>query len=247
MAFEFLAPDQAHFAEEGGPLLRSPMEHLMVDAGASFEVRDGWKVATSYGSPEAGLAALRETVGWADCCRLGKLEVQASAGDLAGVLAAAGGPALELGRGERAADAWWCPVTAERALVLTEPAGTAAQRKRLEGARASGLVSVVEVTTGYGAVAVAGPQARELFGRLSALDLRPSVAGEQAFLPGSVARVPGLVLRTAEDAFLLLFGAAHGQYVWTVVADAGTELGGRPVGSEAFEGMESGTAEAARA
>jgi hypothetical protein len=37
----------------------------------------------------------------------------------------------------------------------------------------------------------------------------------------------------AADRFLLLFGAAVGGYVWTVVADAGAHLGGRPVGEDA--------------
>ena len=54
-----------------------------------------------------------------------------------------------------------------------------------------------------------------------------------AFRPGSVARTPGMVLREAEDRYLMLFGAALGEYVWTVVADAAGHLGGGPVGADA--------------
>jgi sarcosine oxidase gamma subunit len=41
-----------------------------------------------------------------------------------------------------------------------------------------------------------------------------------AFRPGSVARTPGYVLRTAADSLLVLVGWAFGEYLWQVVADA---------------------------
>jgi hypothetical protein len=50
-----------------------------------------------------------------------------------------------------------------------------------------------------------------------------------------VARTPGAVLREGEERFLMLFGAALGQYVWTVVADAAASLGGGPVGLDALD------------
>ena len=56
-----------------------------------------------------------------------------------------------------------------------------------------------------------------------------------AFRPGSVARTPGYVLREDDDRFLMLFGWALGEYVWTVVADAAGDLGGAPVGVDALD------------
>jgi hypothetical protein len=49
-----------------------------------------------------------------------------------------------------------------------------------------------------------------------------------AFRPGSVARTPGYVLREDDERFLMLFGWALGEYMWTVVADAAGSLGGVP-------------------
>jgi len=122
---------------------------------------------------------------------------------------------FEPGRATRAGSAWRCPYTAERALVI--------------GERADGI----DVTCVYAALAIAGPLARELFARFSALDLRPSAMPVGSFRPGSVARTPGAILREAEDRYLMLFGAALGEYMWTVVADAAERLGGGPVGADA--------------
>jgi heterotetrameric sarcosine oxidase gamma subunit len=209
MSHEFLAPDMAAATEGFTPVARSPMERQAREAGARFEVRDGWSVAVAY-DKEPG-----ET-GWADMSHLGKLEVH--------------GPApveLEPGRATRANDAWWCPLTPERALVICEPAATAAHRERLE--------DVVEVTTAYAALAIAGPNAREIFARFTAADLRPHVTPVHGFRPVSVARTPGMILREGEDRFLMLFGAAFGQYMWTTVADAAEHLGAAPIGVDALE------------
>jgi hypothetical protein len=59
-----------------------------------------------------------------------------------------------------------------------------------------------------------------------------------------VARTPGFVLREDEQCYLTLFGAAYGSYVWELVADAATHLGGRPVGEDALAGAEPTTTEA---
>ncbi len=91
------------------------------------------------------------------------------------------------------------------------------------------------MTAVWGAMTILGPLARETFARFTAIDLRPQVTPPHAFRPGSVARTGGAILCEAPDRFLMLFGAALGQYVWTVVADAAGNLGGGPVGVDALE------------
>ena len=65
-----------------------------------------------------------------------------------------------------------------------------------------------------------------------------SVTPVHGFRPGSLARVPGAILREAEDRYLMLFGAALGRYIWTVVSDACASLGGAPVGVDALARVE---------
>ncbi len=187
MSLDFLSPSPQVVA-------RSPMERQAVAAGARLELRDGWNVAVAFPGEDD------RPVGFADMSHLAKVEVYGR---------------FEPGRATRAGSAWWCPYTAERALVLGE---------RVDG---------IDVTCAYAALRILGPRARELFARFTALDLRPHVTPVGAFRPGSVARTAGAVLREGEDRYLMLFGAALGQYMWTVVADAAERLGGGPVGADA--------------
>jgi heterotetrameric sarcosine oxidase gamma subunit len=225
MSLEFLSPGP-------GAVARSPMERQALDAGARLELRDGWQIAASFDGRESEQGRLAETVGFADRSHLGKIEIQAAPGDLAVIVAGAGAPGLDLGCATPSAGAWWCPYTRERAIVICEPGETAELRQTLEGAAAAvaGHATVLDVTTVWAALTIAGPLARETFARFTALDLRPAALPLHGFRPGSVARTPGAVLREDDDRFLMLFGAALGQYVWTVVADAAASLGGGPVG-----------------
>jgi heterotetrameric sarcosine oxidase gamma subunit len=121
----------------------------------------------------------------------------------------------------------WHPISPHRSLVIAEQPIARELRERL-GPRA------IDVTCAYAALAIVGPGAREVLARLSALDLRPSVTPVGALRPGSVARTPALVLREAEERYLVLFGAALGEYMWTVLADAAQHLGGAPIGADAL-------------
>jgi sarcosine oxidase gamma subunit len=127
--------------------------------------------------------------------------------------------ARPLGTAARDGEAWWCGVTPERALVIGGPAPDGA----------------LEVTCNYAALTIFGRQARETIARFCALDLRPQTSPPDSFRPASIARQPGMLLVQAEDRFLLLFGWAIGEYMWTVVADAARQFGGRPAGIEAIE------------
>jgi heterotetrameric sarcosine oxidase gamma subunit len=223
----------AFLSPSTGAPSRSPMERQAAAAGASFEECDGWNVAVRFDGLEAERARARSTVGFADVSQLGKVELQAPAH----ALDAIAGAHLELGTATWAGGMWWCPYTPTRALALCDPAALPALRNRLEAAAADhqGLTSVIDVTTAFAAIAIGGPLAREVFARFTAIDLRDPSTPLRGFRPGSVGRTPGAILREGEQRWLMLFGAALGQYMWTVVADAAESLGGGPVAVDALE------------
>jgi heterotetrameric sarcosine oxidase gamma subunit len=228
VSLEFLSP---------GPdaVARSPMERQALAAGAVFESRDGWQVATRFDGEDAERARCAESVGFADMSHLGKIEVQAAAGELEAIV----GAPLQLGTATRTDSGWLLPYTAERAIAVCAPGVRAGLLHTLSDAAAgaTGHASVIDVTTTFGAMVITGPQARETFARFTAIDLRPAVLPVNGFRPGSVARTPGAILREDEDRFLMLFGSALGQYVWTVVADAAEPLGGGPIGADVLEAV----------
>jgi heterotetrameric sarcosine oxidase gamma subunit len=248
VSLEFLAVDAASPSAGQAPVAHSPMEAQARDAGARFELRDGWNVAVDYGDAAGERAAIETAGAWTDVSQLGKIELQAPASELARVIASAGGGESggEFGLARRVGGAWWCPLTPQRALAICPASATPALRARLEDAAsaAEGFVSVIEVTTLYAALTLSGPAVREIFARFCALDLRSVSTPVHGLRPGSVARTPGLVLRETEDRFLVLFGWALGEYMWTVVADAGERLGARPAGADALAPLDGAAQEA---
>ena len=228
MSLDFLSP-----ASPGAPAARGPLADAAAAAGATFEERDGWSLPVSFGDPAAETAACRDAVGFADVSHLTKLELQGGVEALTGALGS-----LTAGTATNVGGAWHCPVRPGLALVLCGPEQGTAKRDAL----ARDGVRVCDVAGAWGALAIAGPQARELFARFCALDLRDSALPVHGFRPGSIARTPGYLLREAEDRFLMLFGAAYGAYVWEVVADVAARLGGRPVGLAALPATETARA-----
>jgi glycine cleavage system aminomethyltransferase T len=146
-------------------------------------------------------------VAWADVSHRRKFELQGE------------GVGRDFGTATRQGERWLCPLTTTRALVIG-------------GSEAPG--DAIDVTTCFAALTILGPEAREVIARFCALDLRPQNAPPHSFRPGSVARQPGMVLVEAPDRFLILFGWAVAEYVWTVVEDAARPRGGRPIGIEAL-------------
>jgi sarcosine oxidase subunit gamma len=230
---DFLTPEPS----SDGVLARTPMEHLAGAAGARFEARDGWNVAVAFGDCELERRRMEEAVAFADRSHMVKLELQAEPRVLAAIVSAAsGGVERSPGLAVRAGDAWWCPVTPSRVLMLGEPSAARELRAAVSRAvaeRAGGrTATVVDVTCGLAALALIGPGARELLARFCAIDVRPTVTPVAGFRPGSVARTPGYVLCEGEQRLLTLVGWALGEYLYEVVSDAAAHMGGGPVGAD---------------
>jgi heterotetrameric sarcosine oxidase gamma subunit len=236
MSLEFLSVEAA--AGNGfSPVARSPMEPMALAAGGRTAVRDGWSVVTGFASPEAERDLGRETVGFADSSHLAKLEVQAEPGELEALIHEFTGAGPQAGEAIRHEGGWWCPLTPARLLVIAPSAGARGTREELGAAvsRLTAPAALTDVTSVFAAMTLIGPAARETIARFCALDLRPHVTPVGGLRPGSIARQPGILVREAPERYLLLFGWAVGQYLWTVVHDAAGALGGGPVGAQLLE------------
>ena len=236
MSLKFLSADEAQVQGAFTPLLQSNIEAELVEAGAQIEERDGWRVAANYGDTIAEKKACADSVGVAELSSLGITELLANPAVLEAITTEVAGTAAKLGEAVFAGGAWWCTVKPDRVLAITSPGDTASLRGRLESAAAARneLTSVTDLTSTLTTFSVSGPLARDTFARITALDLREREFPLRGFLPGSIGRVPGLLLRQGPDSFLHTFGAASAQYMWESVIDAAEELGGRAVGIDAL-------------
>jgi glycine cleavage system aminomethyltransferase T len=158
-ALDFLSPSLAR--DEGGfhPIARSAAERLFRAAGATFEERDGWLVATAV--PGEGEHCAR--VGIADVSYLGTLDVRPA-------------PAVDL-EGDGVTTYRLSP---RRAMVFYPHAARAQV-----GAQVGGSALVTDATAAYTVLALTGPDARALLARLTHLHHFPS-GGEIAHVTGHV-------------------------------------------------------------
>ncbi|WP_320669511.1 sarcosine oxidase subunit gamma family protein [Patulibacter defluvii] len=176
------------------------------------------------GDPEAERRAAATTVVLADRLDLGVLDVRVADG------AGPRGPSIAVpldGGG------WSCRLTDDRELAIVARERQTAERT----AREQDGADVVDLSSGHVVLTVAGPGAREALARATSLDLRPTQAPVGAYRPGSVAHVPAMVVREADDRYLVVAGSAHALHLWEVLADAVEGLGGRPAGLDALSAV----------
>jgi sarcosine oxidase subunit alpha len=231
------------------PVRRTPMHHWHQSAGARWIDAGQWKRPDSYGDPAAEVRAVRTDAGLIDVSTLGKIEV-------------IGRDAAELL--ERVTINQWADLAAGRSrysvmcteegivyddgvgarlgpqhFYLTATTGNAdGVFQWLELWRATWRLEAVVLsrTSAFAAMNLAGPRARDVLARLTALDLSaaafPYLAGRQ----GEVAGVPCRLLRigfVGETGYEIHCPSAYGLHLWEAIIDAGAASGLKPFGVEA--------------
>jgi glycine cleavage system T protein (aminomethyltransferase) len=207
---------------------RSPLDDVLKRSGAHMAEREGWLVAADFGSLAAELAVSRATAGLADVSSLGKFELRGSPLALAEVHPSGREP--RPGRAMRAGGAWWCAVSPELLLVLSAPSATAQVRADLADRAADSEARVMDVTAERVALCLTGPCAREVLTRAGV-----ACAGTGALRVESVAGIPTLVFRQAEQLWLLVAPATEAGGLWAALSDAGAPLGLAHVGADALQ------------
>jgi sarcosine oxidase subunit alpha len=221
--------------------------------GSTTLVAGAWVRPDHYGDPAAEATAVREGVGIIDVTPIGKLDLRGP--DVArllnlvyvnkwsklevgrvryGVMCGEDGVVIDDGVTGRLGD--------EHYLMSTTSSGAAAIWAWLESwlqtDHPQWQVHVTPVTTSYASINVAGPDSRELLGRVvDDLDIGPEAFPYMHVRTGRVAGVEGCVLWrigfTGELSFELHVPAGYGLHVWEALLEAGRDLGVRPFGIEA--------------
>jgi sarcosine oxidase subunit alpha len=239
-----LAADRRHH-----PVRRTPLHHWHAAHGARWMDAGQWKRPESYGDPAAEVRAVRTDVGLIDVSTLGKIEVigpdaatllervylnewanLAIGRTRYGVMCTEEGILFDDGVGACLGPDHFC---------LTATTGNAeAVFQWLELWRATWLLNVtlLNQTSAFAAMNLAGPRARDVLGRLTSLDLSPAAFPYLAARQAEVAGVPCRLLRigfVGELGYEIHCVSYHGWHLWEALMAAGAEFGLKPFGVEA--------------
>ncbi len=230
------------------PAKRSSIQGLHRELGANVMWAGDWRRAYDYGDPRAEALAVHEAAGLIDVSTLGKLIVRGpDAGAFLDRLYPNRISNLKPGRirygvinsdaGRIVDDGTICRLDEDSFYVTTTSSGAAAVYEWFSWWQADWRmrVQLTDVTQALSAINLAGPRAREIMGRLTALDCSSEAF---TYLDGKrapIAGVPCLILRigfVGEVGYEIHCPAAHGEHLWEAVLEAGADLGVQPFGLE---------------
>jgi sarcosine oxidase subunit alpha len=231
------------------PVRRTPIHDRHEALGATWTDMGDWKRPLFYTNVDEECRAVREAAGIIDVSTLGKLELAgAGAGEFLDWLHPNRFSDLRTGRvryrvmcddaGIILDDGTVARLDRDRFFLTTGTTAFEAVEQWLAWWLAGSPrdVQAVNVTSQYAAVNLAGPRAREVMGRLTALDVSSRAMPYLAAVRGEVAGVPALILRigfVGELGYEIHVPADYGAHLWDAVMDAGREVGIRPFGVEA--------------
>jgi sarcosine oxidase, subunit alpha len=231
------------------PAKRTSLHHRHEELGARMLWTGAWRRVHSYGDPSEETRAVHHAVGVIDVSTLGKLLVTGPdavaflerlypnrLADLKpgriryGVLSTDAGRIIDDGTIGRLSES--------QLYVTTTSTGAEAVLQWFEWWNAVWRmdVEIVDVTGALAAVNVAGPMARELLGRLTALDVTPDGFAYLDLKQAPVAGIPCLLLRigfVGELGYEIHCPSPLAEHLWDTLLARGADLGVRPFGLEA--------------
>ncbi len=225
------------------------MHHAHVTHQARITTVDGWEVPAAFAGAAEEVSAVRAGAGLWDLSLLAKCEIMGE-GTGAALEAFLGGSAPVVGRAA-AGKVSGEPVVAlrlagDRALLLGHPG--LALEGQLRAALQAGCAHLLNVTSGFCGIRVAGPSARAILAALTALDVSPQTWPDLTCAQTGLAHVHAILLRrdlTGLPAFEAYAARNYGAYLWEAFLDAGRNRGLAPCGLEAERLLASRTREKA--
>lgn len=234
------------------PFRHSPIQPWHEMHHAKPLVAGQWIRPDHYGDPEAEVRAVRSGVGIIDVSPLGKIDLRGKdvprllefvyvnkwskleVGKVRyGVMCAEDGVIMDDGVTGR--------LGPDRYMMSTTSGGAGIVWNWLDDWLQTSFpawdVKMTAVSDGYASINVAGPNSRELVGRLTKIDLDPDQFGYMEVRTGTVAGVTDCFLWrigfTGELSYEIHVPAGYGLWLWETLMDHGEDLGVRAFGVEA--------------
>ncbi len=234
------------------PIKLSAMHHRHLVLGATMVEEEGWQRPAKYTTSDAELAAVREGVGLCDVSPVGKLLMEGAGIEPLIQSSAPGSLALQVGQvvrqglldGQGAVldQVLLCRLAHDQLFLLTSPEKTQAVVASL-GQHLDGCLHLVDMTSVYAGMVVAGPWGGETLAKVTELNLSLSALPDLSCVQGSVAQVHALAVRADRGdlaCYEVYVSRDLGEFVWDAIVDAGQEFGIAPFGVEALRRLQKG-------
>jgi sarcosine oxidase subunit alpha len=231
------------------PMRLTPMHHSHLQLGATMMNAGEWKRPEHYGDPESEVSAVRQGVGIIDVSTLGKIDVRGPdaveflervyTGKFAGLKPGRLRYGLMCTEEAIILDDGVVACLAENHFFLTTTSGGAGSVFEWLTWWATAwelTVHITAQTATYAAVNLAGPHARELFSRLTEVDVSNEAFPYMHMRQGTVAGVPARMMRigfVGELGYEIHVPAEYGTHLWNSIMESGKEFGIMPFGVEA--------------
>jgi len=214
------------------------MHRQHVEADAVIVDSDGWQLPARYTSATEEVERLRTGVGISDVSPGGKLSLQGDDIDRVVTNAFPDLERLDIGV---VAIADRSNVLARLAhdeyMVITGPNLASGAREAL-GDLDDRCAHLVDVTSAFAGVRIAGPSGRKLLQAVTEIDVSQEALPDMGCVQTSVAGIYGLLLRIDLQEVLsydLYFARDYGEYMWEALLEAGAEYSVAPFGVEAMD------------
>ncbi len=230
------------------PRKESPLHECHVDLGAEFIWAGEWRRPRQYRDPAEECKAVHERVAIIDVSTLGKFRITGPQSvELLEKIYPNRYSDLKVGRIRYGAmlndqgvildDGTVGRLGENEYFVTTTTTGADAIDQWIKWWMADWRLQthVVNVSSAYAAINVAGPLSRELMGRLTDADVSAEAIPYLKMAQATVAGVPSLILRigfVGELSYEVHFPAAYAEHVWSSMMAAGKDLGILPFGLE---------------
>ncbi len=230
-------------ADTSTPLRKTPLHAAHLALKARMVPFGGWDMPVEYSGLSAEHLAVRTRAGFFDVSHMGEIEV-AGADALAAVQHITSNDASKLKVGQIQYSGLLTPagtfvddvlvyrMADDHFLLVVNASNTAKDYRWIaQQAAAFGDAAVVDTSARYALIAVQGPMASAILGRLTSLDL--AALRNYWFVTGEVAAVMATVSRTGytgEDGFEVAVPPQAAPKVWQALLDAGREFDAVPAG-----------------
>jgi glycine cleavage system aminomethyltransferase T len=217
---------------------RSPLRHVLAEAGAQFSRISGWDVAVRFGDVEQEVRLAQSGVGLSDSSFTTKWEMQGA--DLSQILASMFfGKAPTSGRAIGRKQGYVARPSRNQAMFISDLpmdwAREIAQTPILE------CFHLVERTSGFSHLVLCGPKAQPLLRTVTPLDTRDRIFPNFCCAWGPMAGIRVLLVRNDRKelpAYEILVGREYAEYLWNALTESGCRFQIRPLGFESMRLLE---------